>query len=187
MLLQRGAFQLNGSEIIPFYPAFIQSGMGVIPHVGKKEPTGQLRIAFRPLGRFEVRKVTGIDLEGRGLLVVRVAVANGTSRVYLLRTRWIVLVDEMGERVPSLSSAEIVERLRRSTTIVRGPDEPPLEPMDIPATLRVLEEKLLDGGRIGSGDVLSGLLYFPEGDYRSGRMRLIDEETGEVEGTIVAF
>jgi hypothetical protein len=163
------------------------TSLSTSPGGGTKKPTGQLQIVFRPLGRFEVRKATGVDLVRRGLLVVRVAVANGTSRVYLIHTGRIVLVDEMGKRVRSLSSGEIAERLGQSTTVAQSPDEQPLQPIDIPATVSALEEKLLTGGRIGSGEVLSGLLYFPEGEYRSGRIRLVDEETGEVEGTIVAF
>ena len=154
---------------------------------GKERPEGQLRVVFRPLGRFEVRKETGVDLARRGLLVVRVAVVNGTTRAYILRAEQIVLIDEMGERVRSLSSTEIEGRLRQSAAVEQGPDEPPLPPIDIPQAVRALEEKLLTGGRIGNGETRSGLLYFPEGDYRSGRMSLVDEETGELEGTIVAF
>jgi hypothetical protein len=154
---------------------------------GKERPGGQLRIVFRPLGRFEVRKDTGIDLARRGLLVVRVVVVNGTTRAYILRAEQIVLVDEKGDRVGSLSSTEIEGRLRQSAAIERRPDEPPLPPIDIPRAVRTLEEKLLTSGRIGKGETRSGLLYFSEGDYCSGRMSLVDEETGEVEGTIVAF
>lgn len=154
---------------------------------GKRKAPGQLRVVFRPLGRFEVRKETGVDLVPRGLLVVRAAVANGTRRAYILRTQQIVLVDEMGDRVRSLGGDEIAQLLRRSAIAAQGPDEPGLPPIDIPATVSTLEGKLLTGGRVGSGETRSGLLYFPAGNYRSGRIRLIDEETGEVEGTIVAF
>ena len=162
-----------------------RSTPGSLP--GKERPGGQLRVVFRPLGRFEVRKEMGVDLARRGLLVVRVAVVNGTTRAYILRAEQIVLVDEVGERVRLLSSTEIVGRLRQSVAVEQGPDEPPLPPIDIPQAVRALEEKLLTSGRIGNGETRSGLLYFPDGDYRSGRMSLVDEETGEVEGTIVAF
>jgi len=157
------------------------------PLVRGKRPEGELRVIFRALGRFEVRRETGVDLVPRGLLVVRVAVVNRTTRAYVLPTDGIVLVDEAGERVRWLTSAEIASRIEQSTVAVEGPDERPLPPIDIPAAVSAMEEKVLTGGRIASGQTRSGLLCFPAGDYSSGRMRLIDEETGEVEGTIVAF
>jgi hypothetical protein len=155
--------------------------------VSGRDGSGSLRMIMRPLDRFEVRKATGVDLHGRDLLVVRVVISNQTRRAYRLPAERIVLVTEMGDRAQWLRSPEVASHLREHATaqVAPGVQAPP--PIDASVAAEALEKKALTGGRIGPGETRSGLLYFPADDYRSGRMRLIDEETGEIEGTLVSF
>jgi hypothetical protein len=158
------------------------------PQSGPAAPREEaLRVTMRPLDRFETRKATGADLTQRGLLVVRVVVVNYTTRAYILHAERIALVDEDSEPTHPLDGSEIAARLEASAAAVPESGETPLPPIDVSTIVHRLDGKALTSGRIAPGETHSGLLYFPADRYRSARMRLIDEETGEVEGTLVAF
>jgi hypothetical protein len=150
-------------------------------------PEARLRVIMHPLDRFATRKSTGADLTERGLLVVRVEIGNGTARAYRLPPGGIVLADADGNRIEPLAAAGVTRILEESAAAVPAPEARPLPPIDIPATVRALESLLMTFGRVGPGATREGLLYFPAGAYRSGRVRLIDEETQEVEGVLVGF
>ena len=81
---------------------------------------------------------------------------------------------------------ELATQLDREAPSLDEPATEPLPALDAAAS-GTLETKILDSGRVGPGETRSGLLYFPAGKYESGRVRLEDEETGEVEGTLVDF
>jgi hypothetical protein len=176
-----GAPPASGSAAIPAS----QPAGGSQQPAGTAEP--RLRVIVRPLDRFEIRKTIGVDLERRGLVVVRVEIANGTARTYELPSGAVVLASEAGNRVPPLGRDSIGRILRESATAVPGPDEAPLPPIDVGATTGALDASALRYGRIGPGDNLSGCLYFPDAAYRGARVQLIDMETGEKEGMIVGF
>jgi hypothetical protein len=148
--------------------------------------TGRLQVIMRALDRFEVEKATGFDLHGRALLVVHVVIVNDTRRTYVLDAGRVVLVDGEGERVESLQGSAIGTQVNRQV-VTPDPAAEPLPPIDGAAVGSALGAKTLTGGRIVPGETRGGLLYFPAGDYESGRVPLLDEETGEVEGTLVAF
>jgi hypothetical protein len=154
---------------------------------GDRTQAGRLEVVMRALDRFEVEKATGFDLHRRALLVVHVVVVNDTRRTYMLDAGRVVLVDDEGERVESLRGSAIATQLNRPVVMPDPAAAEPLPSIDGAAAGSALEEKMLTGGRIVPGETRGGLLYFPAGDYRSGRVPLVDEETGEVEGTLVAF
>ncbi len=148
---------------------------------------GRLDVVLRPLDRFEIRKQLDVDLEGWGLYVVHVRITNGTRRTFALPPNAVALVDEQGERVVQLTAAGIEAVLRRSAAAPRDPDAAPLPSLDVACTARALDARTLPSGRVASGKTHDGFLYFPERPYRSARLRLVDEETGEVEGTVVGL
>jgi len=148
--------------------------------------TGRMQVRMRPLDRFEVEKTTGLNLDRRAVLVVHVSIVNDTDRAYVLDASRIVLVSVQGERVRSLRGGAISIQLDREAATAGAPPTEPLPALGAGAT-DTLEGKVLGSGRIAPGEMRSGLLYFPAGKYESGRVRLEDEETGEVEGTLVDF
>lgn len=166
---------------------------GATPSPAANRPAGRpeyergLRVVLRPLDRFETRKTTGADLTLRGVLVVRVEIRNLTGRIYVLPPRGITLVDDTGNRIQPLERSGVARILRESTLAAPDPEADPLPPIDVGATVRTLEGQALTYGRMTSGETRAGSLYFPAGQYRSGRVRLLDEETGETEGTVVGF
>jgi hypothetical protein len=146
-----------------------------------------LRVIVRPLDRFEVRKAVGVDLDRRGLLVVRVEIANHTARTYELPSGAIALVDDVANRVEPLGAPDIGRILRQTAAAAPGPEEDPLPPIDVAAITETLAAKVLRYGRVAPGETMEGVLYFPAAAYRSARLRLVDTETGETEGMVVAF
>jgi len=147
----------------------------------------RLRVVVRPLDRFEIRRIIGVDLSRRGLVVVRVEIANHTARTYELPSGAIALVDSAGDRVPPLGRDGAGRILRQTAAIVPGPDEEPLPPIDVGVTTDALDASALRYGRVAPGATLNGCLYFPDAAYGSARLQLIDTETGEKEGMIVGF
>jgi hypothetical protein len=143
-----------------------------------------LRVALHPLERFEARKELGVDVEALGLLAVRAAIANRTPRVYALDAERIVLIDAAGERVAPLGPAAIAARVRAQVQAAAPGTAPAV---DAAAVARTLGERRLAGGRLAAGELRGGFLFFPAGSYRSARVTLVDEETGEAEGTVVGF
>jgi hypothetical protein len=148
--------------------------------------TGRMQVRMRSLDRFEVDKTTGLDLHRRAVLVVHVSILNDTGRAYVLDASRIVLVDTQGERVGSLRGGAIATQLDREAITTDEPSTEPLPALGAGAA-GTLDGKVLGSGRIAPGETRSGLLYFPAGKYESGRVRLEDEETGEIEGTLVDF
>jgi hypothetical protein len=154
---------------------------------GGPADTGRLDVVLRPLDRFEIRKLLGVDLEGWGLYVVRVRIANGTRRALVVPPNAVALVDEQGERIQPLAAPGIEEALRRTAETPRGAEDPPLPPLDVPGTARDLAARALPSGPLPPEATREGFLCFPERPYRHARVGLVDEETGEVEGTIVGL
>jgi hypothetical protein len=142
---------------------------------------------MRVLDRFEIRKALGVDLEGGGLVVVYVAIINGSTRDYTLPANGVAVIDDQGERAAPLAGAAIGDVLTRSMAAPPAPDAAPRPSLDIPAAVRALDAHALSSGRVPAGSTRSGYLYFPARAYRSGRLRLVDDETGEVEGAVVGF
>jgi hypothetical protein len=146
-----------------------------------------LHVIVRPLDRFEIRKDLGVDLERRGLVVIRVEIDNHTTRTYQMPAGAIALVDESGNRMTPLGREEIGRILRQSAAAAPGPDEEPLPPLDVGAATAALDAKALRYGRVAAGASVDGCLYFRAAAYRSARLSLIDTETGEKEGMVVGF
>lgn len=171
--------------------AAVPSGAAATVAAGRPAGRGgqerELRAILAPLDRFETRKATGVDLTLRGLLVVRVEINNHTGRTYVLPPQGITLVDASGGGIQPLQSSGIGRILRESAVAAPDPEAAPLPPIDVDETIRALETRELHHGRIRSGQTRAGLLYFPAGQYRGGRLRLVDEETGETEGMLVGF
>ncbi len=154
---------------------------------GSGERESGLHVIVRPLDRFEIRKDLGVDLERRGLVVIRVEIDNYTTRAYQMPAGAIALVDDGGNRVAPLGREEVGRILRQSAAAVPGPDEEPLPPLDVGAATAALDAKALRYGRVDAGASVDGCLYFRAAAYRSARLSLIDTETGEKEGMVVGF
>jgi hypothetical protein len=157
------------------------------PGGGSAAGESGLQVIVRPLDRFEIRKDLGVDLERRGLVVIRVEIDNHTTRAYQMPAGAIALVDDGGNRVTPLGRDEIGRILRQSAAAVPGSDEEPPPPLDAGAATAALDAKALRYGRVDAGASVDGCLYFRAAAYRSARLSLIDTETGEKEGMIVGF
>jgi hypothetical protein len=154
---------------------------------GAPAGTGRLDVVLRPLDRFEIRRLLGVDLAGWGLYVVHVRIANGTRRALVLPPNAVALVDEQGERIQPLAAPGIEEVLRRTAGTPRPAEAPPLPPLDVTSTARDLAARALASGPLPPEATREGFLCFPDRPYRHARVALVDEETGEVEGTIVGL
>jgi hypothetical protein len=181
-----GAAGAGSAAAAPGAPA-AAAGSATGPGGGSAAGQSGLQVIVRPLDRFEIRKDLGVDLERRGLVVIRVEIDNHTTRAYQMPPGAIALVDEGGNRVRPLGREEIGRILRQGAATAPGPDEEPLPPLDVDAASTALDAKALRYGRVDAGASVDGCLYFREAAYRSARLSLIDTETGEKEGMIVGF
>lgn len=124
----------------------------------RQGPAGGLVMTMARLNSFESQIELGADLPASGILPVKVTISNKTSRPYGLETNKVFLKSAGGGRV--------------------APVAPP------PAG----QSKALQGDLIlQPGQVVTGYLFYPAGEYTSASTLLIDKENEEREGFSVQF
>ena len=121
------------------------------------------------------------DLAAAGVLPVRFAITNLTSRTYSLDVAAIRLTRRDGERVTALSPRDAAARITATADGAAG------QPATPDAVADALSVRQLAATEIGPGVEREGFLYFALGDYVGARVVLTDKETGEDEGVRVEF
>ena len=122
-----------------------------------EETAGQLRVKITPVRGLETKLEFGREVTG--VFTVRVEIANGTQRAYVLEAKRVVVLTSSGERVAPLDDA--------------GGAALPSRP--------------LEDGVLEPGARATGYLYYPPGSYTGARGHLTEQESGEREGFSVQF
>ncbi len=126
--------------------------------VAARGPEKGLNLTMTPLNSFESQIELGADLPASGVLPVKVIISNNTSRPYGLDASKVFLQPTTGGRV-----APIAPPAAGQSKALQG--EMTLQP----------------------GQVVSGYLFYPAGQYTSARTTLVDKETEEGEGFSIQF
>lgn len=124
------------------------------------------------------------DLDAAGVLPVQVDISNLTSRTYTLDVSAIRLVRADGERVAALTPAAAAAHIAAA---VQGSPPQPVTTLSRDAIADVLSVHQFAATEIPPGSEREGFLYFPLADYRSARVVLTDQDSGEDEGLRVEF
>jgi hypothetical protein len=124
----------------------------------QKGPEKGLTLTMTRLNSYESQIELGADLPASGVLPVKVVISNTTSRPYGFDAEKVYLLSAGGGRV---------------------------SPSPAPAAG---QGKALRGEMtIQPGQIVTGYLFYPTGNYASARTTLIDKETDEGEGFSVEF
>jgi hypothetical protein len=121
-------------------------------------PEKGLTMTMTQLNKFESQMELGTDLPASGILPIKIMISNNTPRPYSLDANKIFLMSATGGRV--------------------APIAPPA----------ASQGKALQGDiTLQPGQIVTGYLFYPAGNYTSARTTLIDKETDEGEGFTVQF
>ena len=134
------------------------------PALADRPATGMV-ITVEPLRGGEARDQVGADLPG--ITTVRVTLENRTDRTYAFAADGVHLVTQEGEKVASLSAAEIAKRAGAAASGAAG--------------------KEISNGPLAPRATLSGFLFFPASAYQRATVVLTDQATDEEEGFRVDF
>jgi hypothetical protein len=125
----------------------------------KQGPEKGLTMTMTPLNGFESQMDFGADLPASGILPIKVVISNNTSRPYGLEVSTVYLQ-------PAGGGGRV------------APIAPPAAGQG-----KALQGDLL----LQPGQVVTGYLFYPAGEYSSARTMLIDKETEEREGFSIQF
>lgn len=134
-----------------------------------------LQVLVQPLRGQAAKLDFPFDFAAAGVLPVRIDVTNLTKRTYTLDAGQIRLMKPDRERVDAMSPADAAARIAKQTAVSAS------------SIADALAARQLASGTLAPGAQIVGYLYFPLADYRSGRVVLTDEETGEDDGVRVEF
>lgn len=143
-----------------------------------------LRVVVQPMRGQAAKLDFPFDLDAAGVLPVRVEITNLTPRTYALDVSAIRLTRADRERVAALAPRDAAARI---TSAKRGNPPQPLTTASPDAVADALGVRQFSASQIAPGAVREGFLYFPLDEYRSARIVLTDQETGEDEGVKVEF
>jgi hypothetical protein len=125
--------------------------------LSQREPQQGLTMTLTRFNSFESQIELGSDLPANGVLPVKVVIQNNTPRPYGLEADKVFLLSAGGGRVVPIAA-------------------PPAG-----------QGKALQTLTLQPGQVVTGFLFYPMGEYTSASTILIDKENDEREGFTVQF
>jgi hypothetical protein len=134
-----------------------------------------LQVLVQPLRGQAAKLDFAFDFAAAGVLPVRVDITNLTKRTYELDVTQVRLMQADRTRVEALTPADAAARIAKQTAVSAA------------SIADALAARQIESGKLVPGAQRVGYLYFPLADYRSGRIVLTDEETGEDDGVRVEF
>lgn len=145
---------------------------------------GDLRVRVTPVAGQAAKLDFPFDLAAAGVLPVRVQITNLTKNTYTIDISEIRLTRADRERIAPLEP----DAAAAQVAAARQGDPPrPVTTVGRAGIADALSVRQLTVAEIGPGKEREGFLYFPLAEYRSARVVLTDQASGEDEGVRVEF
>lgn len=153
---------IGPSEAPGEFPAMFNRAFDIIRNtqqvMAARGPEKGLTIMMTRLNSFDSKLELGADIPATGVLPVKVVINNNTPQTYSLEVKEMFLQPATGSRVAPLTSA--------------------------PAG----QDKMLRGSlTLQPGQVVTGYLFYPAGQYTSASTTVTDKATDEREGFSIQF